>query len=141
MSEKELKPCPFCGFEPIINDSGFYKQIECSNLHCLMHPKTNFMLSEYREAWNTRTNQGLVPLDEKLVTELLDDLHYDAPYLAKLICAKFGTTTPRHVSADDIFNFLMDFTKTPEGDHKGFIIGQEFEDFAQAIASHINGGV
>lgn len=54
MSKEELLNCPFCGFKPIVNNNGFYYQISCSNLHCLMKPKTNFLLNTAWEAWNRR---------------------------------------------------------------------------------------
>ncbi len=54
----ELKPCPFCGSEPIIKNKGFYSAVACSNLHCQVRPQTEWIIQVFGKscfkAWNTR---------------------------------------------------------------------------------------
>jgi len=50
----ELKPCPFCGSEPVEDDDG----IGCQNIHCLVQPLAPKLdgddVPTPKEIWNTR---------------------------------------------------------------------------------------
>lgn len=58
MSEYELKPCPFCGADGVVESS----QIEnswlayCGNPECELGPESGYLPSEQKavEVWNTR---------------------------------------------------------------------------------------
>ena len=53
----DLKPCPFCGSEPMWKiDSGFIYYIFCSNLACVCRDTRPFKSEqEAVEAWNKRS--------------------------------------------------------------------------------------
>lgn len=60
----KLKPCPFCGTEPVIRQwpgtNTLY--IECINKKCKMNPSTGLQrwskIEVHIEAWNRRVDDG-----------------------------------------------------------------------------------
>ena len=61
MANIKLKPCPFCGAEPIVVDDNANKNrpqhlIRCKNISCTIRPKTDWYAdkSEVVKHWNTR---------------------------------------------------------------------------------------
>lgn len=69
-----LKPCPFCGSEPLsgaILDHGYVK---CANVECLFMPTITFRdegntsgFTQARKAWNARASDHLAETNRKLV--------------------------------------------------------------------------
>lgn len=59
----ELKPCPFCGLEPVYGS--FNRPVRywlyCPNKNCEVHPVTKMYNTqkEAAEAWNRRFERGL----------------------------------------------------------------------------------
>lgn len=55
----ELKPCPFCGKEPVIRKTDEYFVIECNNLKCPVFVAVRFRLTEKEaiKAWNKRVKE------------------------------------------------------------------------------------
>ena len=67
MREKniELKPCPFCGGNPVIehwSSGGLMYMVKCNNPDCQIpscgYPKGH-NLNEVKEEWNRRSDNGL----------------------------------------------------------------------------------
>lgn len=61
ISDKRLKPCPFCGVTPNVLPQRFSKEkleysVFCMNLDCKIMPETGayFTIDEAVEAWNKR---------------------------------------------------------------------------------------
>mgnify|MGYP001230547993 CR=1 FL=1 len=64
MKEEKLKPCPFCGIEPMtFNQTGL---IICAYSMCGVNPE-----SKSKEDWNKRTNERL----EQENSQLREALH------------------------------------------------------------------
>ena len=60
MDMHELKPCPFCGSQPITFNTGnaypeIYYRVICPN-NCCMQSKLYDSLADAIEAWNRRAN-------------------------------------------------------------------------------------
>lgn len=51
----------------------------------------------------------LIEFNKKSVEELLEELHFDSPYLAKLICSKFGQPKAKVMSVEDIHNVIKGY--------------------------------
>lgn len=63
MAESELKPCPFCGRKPKINDLGKVKILSCEFSGCAVHPRICYTWRPEKEkeaidAWNRRADNG-----------------------------------------------------------------------------------
>lgn len=56
----ELKPCPFCGTEPIIIREYGMTQVKCNNFECWILPGTSRYTNEEIafNAWNERAEDG-----------------------------------------------------------------------------------
>lgn len=86
----ELKPCPFCGQIPIIEESARFPRygkdegkrikgytVVCKNLYCILHNADDWYrrsAKEASEAWNRRAEPENRPLTlEEVVERILDD--------------------------------------------------------------------
>ncbi len=62
MADVELKPCPFCGADPIEKKQREFSRnkllywICCDNFDCYINPRTDkfYSLSQARDVWNKR---------------------------------------------------------------------------------------
>jgi hypothetical protein len=56
----KLKPCPFCGAEPIIIREYDMTKVKCDNFECWILPATSYYTNEENafEAWNERASDG-----------------------------------------------------------------------------------
>lgn len=89
MSEANLKPCPFCGVQPEIEDrNGHWKDVACLNVHCLVQPRAlDCSVISAFETWNRRpvtppaadefeeTRKELNRILNSLALELPTELH------------------------------------------------------------------
>lgn len=56
----ELKPCPFCGVEPVLSSDYFRRyDVRCLNADCKIMPATSVYLTpeDAAEVWNRRADQ------------------------------------------------------------------------------------
>ena len=63
MDDIKLKPCPFCGRKPKINDLGQVKFLACYFSGCAVQPRICYTWRPEEEkkaieAWNRRANNG-----------------------------------------------------------------------------------
>ena len=56
----ELKPCPFCGVQPIIVHEFGFTLVKCNNFECWIVPSTSHYTDKETafEAWNRRAEDG-----------------------------------------------------------------------------------
>lgn len=69
MTDKKLKPCPFCGGEAKVRNFISGRDVHCKN--CYASVKILDSKEEAIKAWNTRTN--MIPVDNGENYEVRND--------------------------------------------------------------------
>lgn len=120
--EIELKPCPFCGEQPIVYDNydmnGF--DVSCNNGECAFQP-TNDWLMKTREAaitaWNTRcdvTDSNVGKIELKPCREAFEETYPD--------CTKHKTKYPCRIRKGCLYD--EPYTDLWEGFQDGYQAAQ-----------------
>ena len=76
----ELKPCPFCGADPIDLMGYDYHKVTCSNDECMTSSATFT-----KEKWNKRSYDDTITEQEKVISELVDKIQLNTEILTAIM--------------------------------------------------------
>lgn len=64
-TQPKLKPCPFCGEQPLLTLHMGYYRVECPNMECPSRLTASVSKSDIVTAWNTRLKPKRAGLREE----------------------------------------------------------------------------
>lgn len=115
----ELKPCPFCGQTPKMQESARFPRygkdegkrikgytVVCQNMYCILHNEDNWYRRSAKEAseeWNHRAEPENRPLTLEEIIAELEYKEWDVVWVECLVLMAAVPMCPSHRRGDEAF--------------------------------------